>query len=298
MTGARDQGRTRLAAILAEGLAAGTPAPSLYARLCAEAADRSEIDTALTRARPDPDGRNARLAALRALHSARPDAYATLRTVLDAVPHDAAPADPEAAIRRWATLFDTAAALSPEASVALHSLGDPDRLAIATGEIVAALRDRGLIGARTRLLDLGCGTGRLALALGREIAAYLGLDVSARMIEIARSRCGRLENARFAVRPAHRLDDLEAGSFDLAIALDSFPYVVAAGLAGETFRAMRQGLGPGGTVAIFNFAYGCDGDEEVRAATALARETGFDLIEASAGLFESWDGRLLRFRPA
>lgn len=289
-------GRERLVSILAEGLAAGTPAPSLYARLSAEATDRSEIDAALSRAASDRTSDKGRLADLHALHRTRPDAHAVIRAVLGAVPHESSPADPQAAIRHWAERFDRAAAISPEASVALHSLGDADRLEQATREIVAALRSRGLIGAGTRLLDLGCGTGRLAHALGSDIASYLGLDVSERMIDIARSRGGHLARTRFEVRAAHQLDRLDAGSFDLAVALDSFPYVVAAGLAADTLRAIGRVLEPGGTVAIFNLAYGCREADEVRTAGALAGDTGFDLIEAAAGLFESWDGRLIRLR--
>jgi predicted TPR repeat methyltransferase len=40
-----------------------------------------------------------------------------------------------------------------------------------------------------RVLDLGCGAGRFALRVGRDAGMYVGVDASAAMIEVARSKC-------------------------------------------------------------------------------------------------------------
>ncbi len=64
------------------------------------------------------------------------------------------------------------------------------------------------------ILDIGCGTGALACVLGERGNEVLGLDGSARMIEIAR-RLNRHPNVRFAVGNA--LDPLE-GRHDIVVA--------------------------------------------------------------------------------
>lgn len=61
----------------------------------------------------------------------------------------------------------------------------------ATGEVevssIFALVDQRLGGvARDTFLDFGCGVGRISRALGRHFARGTGVDISARMIELAR----------------------------------------------------------------------------------------------------------------
>src|SRR5205807_10542414 len=102
------------------------------------------------------------------------DAWATVRRVIALVSHD-----DDGNPGRIARSFDAAARLSPEASVALYALGDPALLAAATAEIVSQLKQWNLIGRRRRVLDLGCGIGRLAAPLAAEGAEIIGVDVSA-----------------------------------------------------------------------------------------------------------------------
>jgi SAM-dependent methyltransferase len=44
----------------------------------------------------------------------------------------------------------------------------------------------------SRVLDLGCGAGRLATRIGRLCRSYLGVDASAQMIRAARTNCPEL----------------------------------------------------------------------------------------------------------
>ncbi len=53
------------------------------------------------------------------------------------------------------------------------------------------------IGAGQRVLDLGCGTGALALRAARRGAHVKGIDVSVRMLEIAARRVRRAGLAGF-----------------------------------------------------------------------------------------------------
>jgi len=43
-----------------------------------------------------------------------------------------------------------------------------------------------------RVLDLGCGSGRLALQLGGEASSYVGVDASEEMLAVARKNCASL----------------------------------------------------------------------------------------------------------
>ena len=112
--------------------------------------------------------------------------------------HDASGPTEAAGIARIAGFFDRAVEHSPEASVALYSLGDPAILAAATDEIMRWLEAHGLLAPAADVLDLGCGFGRVAAALGPRCRSVLGLDVSGGMVAEARRRYGGVANLRFA----------------------------------------------------------------------------------------------------
>lgn len=62
------------------------------------------------------------------------------------------------------------------------------------------LLDPAAIGRFARALDIGCGAGELVerLAGTYPAANILGIDISAELLEIARARCARLDNAHLA----------------------------------------------------------------------------------------------------
>ena len=92
-------------------------------------------------------------------------------------------------------MFDRAVALSPEASVAAYSLGDAGVLDRATAELLAWLNEERLLGLEKDVLDLGCGIGRVALAIAPRARSVLGLDVSPGMIDEAQRRNARENSA-------------------------------------------------------------------------------------------------------
>jgi len=69
-----------------------------------------------------------------------------------------------------------------------------------------------------RVLDLGCGDGRLALGVAPYARSVVGIDPDAELIASARSRAkgSGLANARFEVGAGQSLD-LTDGSFDVVI---------------------------------------------------------------------------------
>ncbi len=187
-------------------------------------------------------------------------------------------------VARIAAFFDGAVAYSPEASVAVYSLGDPAILAAATAEIVDWLPWPAV---PPDVLDLGCGIGRLTAALAPRCRSVVGLDVSAGMVAEARRRHPAL---RFAQTDGQGLD-WPAQSLDLVLAVDSFPYIVQNGTA--TVAAVLSGaalaLRPGGALVVLNLSYRGD-DAADRADAAAWCAHGFTLEVAGVRPFRLWDG--------
>ena len=204
--------------------------------------------------------------------------------------HDASGATPEAGVARIAAFFDHAVRHSPEASVALYSLGDPAILAAATAEIVAWLEGQGVLRPGLDVLDLGCGIGRVAAALAPRCRSVLGLDVSAGMVAEARRRCADLPNLRFEQTDGQGLDALPAGAFDLVLAIDSFPYIVQAGTADRYAADAARVLRPSGALAVLNLSYRDDPAADIADAGRLAAANGFTLGVAGEAPFQVWDG--------
>ncbi len=277
-------------------LAGDLAPPQALAALAIATGSASRAHAALAAAGASAPRAAARLAVMRSTAASHPDALDRILAVLAAVPHLAAGEEPEAELQRIAAGFDAAAAISPEAAAALHSLGDPALLAEATAEIVEDLARRGLVTPATRVLDLGCGAGRLAAALAAKVASVHGVDPSAGMIAAARALTAGLPNVTLTVAAGHDLADA-AGPFDLAVALDSFPYVVQAGgdLPARTFAAVGRSLAPGGRFAVLNLSYRRDDAADLSDAEAWARSAGLRLEAVAPGAFTRWDGRLFLF---
>jgi SAM-dependent methyltransferase len=276
---------------------AGSPAMALMA-LAIESPDAAALSRAIAAARAETASgtqEDRRLRRLADLHAAHPDAHALVRRVLAAVPHDRAGTGDPATLARIAAAFDAAAGVSPEASVALYSLGDADLLAASTVEIADRMRTFGVAAPGRRMLEIGCGIGRFAAALSGTVGAYVGVDISRRMVEEARTRCAGLADARFLVAAGHALPFPDA-SFDAVFAVDAFPYVVQAGgdLPARTFAEAGRLTRPGGDLLILNYAYRDDPAADRGEVERLGKAAGFDLVATDAGAFATWDGSLFR----
>ena len=204
----------------------------------------------------------------------------------------------EGGVARVAEFFDRQAARTPEAGVALYSLGDPAILAAATAEIVDWLDAEGLLGPRPGMapegpdvLDLGCGIGRMAAALAPRCRSILGLDVSPGMVAEARRRAGH-ENVRFEVTAGEDLARVAEGAFDLVLAVDSFPYIVQVGgmVAERHVAGAARALRAGGALAVLNLSYRQHLAADRADAAGWAARHGFALARAGERPFALWDG--------
>lgn len=197
-----------------------------------------------------------------------------------------------------AEAFDKAAEISPAASVALYTLGDDALLERATQEVVSFLREGGLIAPTSRVLEIGCGIGRFAQALAGQVRSFIGLDISKKMIAIAQQRCADLYNVAFCMTSGSDLKEQSDASFDLVLAVDSFPYIVAAGdgLAERHVREAARVLSPNGDLAIFNYSYRDDFAESRATLHALGEAAGLCVVAADLAPLRSWDGSFFHLR--
>jgi SAM-dependent methyltransferase len=234
-----------------------------------------------------------RLAALAEQAAARAHGLDRVCRLLASVDHDAAQ-DPAAI----GAMFDRAVAMDEICSVAIYALGDASLLAAATDEVVDALAGEGVLQQTTRVLEIGCGTGRFAAALAPRVAAYHGIDVSAGMVEAARQRTASLENVRIDRCNGHDFAFVASTSVDVVLAIDVAPYwhqsgdaVVTAMLA-ESRRVLMQG----GELIVLGWSYhGDDAAMRADARTHTARH-GFAEIEPPLPHLRSWDAPAFRFR--
>lgn len=290
-----------------DGCASGEVAGNVaLMRMLVEATDAAEVEGALEACIAGLARGPERAGALRHLRQAlillrnNPQAFATVRAVIDGVEHEGRAESAEAAVARWAAVFDRAAHASPEGGVALYALGNSELLRDATAEVVARMRDWGLIGPGRAILDIGCGIGRFQEALARDVGLCVGIDISGEMIAKARARCASLPNVCFEQSSGRDLAPFGDAAFDLVLAVDSFPYIVQGGmdLAERQIHEAARVLRPGGSLLILNFSYRGYPEQDRADLRRLAAQTGLAVVREGIQPFALWDGAAFEMRKA
>lgn len=108
----------------------------------------------------------------------------------------------------------------------------------------AWLTELGLPSTWERVLDFGCGAGRLSQALAEHADEVVGVDVSAPMLETARALDRSGGRCRFVLNEAPDLHVFPSGSFDLVyseLVLQHLPRRVVAHYLAEFVRVLRPG---------------------------------------------------------
>lgn len=254
---------------------------------------REELETVLQQAAAWRDEGSGGLDAARRLWRETPQAWETLRAVLDVstcIDH-AGSAD----IAGWSQAFDRIAEISPDAGAALYSLGRSDLLAEATNEIVALMREWGCLGDDKLLLEIGCGSGRFLAPLASETALVIGCDISLGMLKAARQRHSPAALLRLSGRDLAALRD---SCVDTVYAVDVFPYLVASGgdMAARHVAEAGRILKAGGQFLIFNYSYRGDPAADGAELDSLAAAAGFAPIPTGNVRLHHWDGAVFRFR--
>ncbi len=96
----------------------------------------------------------------------------------------------------------------------------------------------------SRVLDLGCGVGRILRTVASECQEAVGVDVSEEAIATAKTLLNDVSNARLVLGNGSQLDQISNAEIDIAIsfaALGSMPAVVMAGYLIELSRVLRAG---------------------------------------------------------
>jgi ubiquinone/menaquinone biosynthesis C-methylase UbiE len=102
---------------------------------------------------------------------------------------------------------------------------------------------RRFLGPDARVLDIGCGTGRVMEHLAPWCREVHGIDISRRMVEAGRERLAHLPNVHFHHGNGYDLADLQDGAFDVVysiVALQHMPRTVAYNYLLESNRVLRR----------------------------------------------------------
>jgi SAM-dependent methyltransferase len=288
----------RMRAPLTACAAGHLPVSIALLRLAIEAREAQEVEDALALAlrcgATLPAAGTQRLQDALRTWQATPRAFATVKKVLRGVEHRGTAASVDEGIARWARQFDRMANLSPEASVALYTFGDPGLLRAATEEVVERLQDWRLLGRERTALDLGCGIGRFVEALAPAMREVTGIDISPVMIAHASRRCAHLLNVSVKVSSGQDLACFAPGSFDLILAADVFPYLVHTGpdLAAVHIREAHRVLKPDGSLLILNYSYRGNDDQDRAEVAALAAQYGLCVRRLGSRDLSQWDAAI------
>lgn len=129
-----------------------------------------------------------------------------------------------------------------------------------------------------RVLDAGCGTGRVAIELARRGYAVAGVDVEPAMLDVARQKAPHIEWVLADLASS----DLATASYDLVVAAGNVMIFLELGTEAAVVTNLAGALVPGG-VLVAGF--------QVGRQLTLAR---YDTLAADAGLervarFATWD---------
>ncbi len=100
-----------------------------------------------------------------------------------------------------------------------------------------------------RVLEIGCGTGRLVKPLAGRVARVVGVDLSDEMLRRARAYCAGLSNVELLSTDG-RLDFLSDGDFDFVFSHIVFQHLPRKAYAERYFREAFRVLAPGGTFRV------------------------------------------------
>ena len=146
----------------------------------------------------------------------------------------------------------------------------------------------------SRLVDLGSGSGRMLTLLGGAAKSAIGLDLSRRMLNIARSRIAETGLAGCELRHGDILDtELPSGEADLVVVHQVLHYL------GDPAAALREAarlIAPGGRLLVVDFA---PHDLEFLRSEHRHRRLGFSDAEMERWLVAcGLDAPVIRTLPA
>ncbi len=144
----------------------------------------------------------------------------------------------------WNQSLDELGAQGMDRSLSPNASWD-DVLQSGQEELEAARSVIGMtIGPERRILDVGCGVGRVAFALAEQFGEVVGVDISGSLIDMARSH-NQLSHLSFHHQTGERLEPASAAAYDTVFANEVFYYLTWPALCGY-FEDAHRLLRPGG----------------------------------------------------
>lgn len=230
-----------------------------------------------------------RVRAAQALWQRTPHAWTKVKSTVSGMNHALTSSKD---VAHWRDVFDQAAGISPEAGVALYSLGDQALLEKATSEIIDRMDEWGLLEAQHVMLEIGCGIGRCVPAVAALTRYVIGIDISHGMLSVARKRAIDLSNACFLRTSGKDLSVFAECSIDVIYAIDCFPYFYLTDrkIASRHIQESQRVLRPGGKLLILNLSYRGDPELDRRDVSDMADAFGFRTVRNGTRDFSLWDG--------
>jgi SAM-dependent methyltransferase len=96
---------------------------------------------------------------------------------------------------------------------------------------------------RGRMLEIGCGAGRTAVAFARVFEEVEGVDISPRMIDAAREQ-GLPENVHLRATDGESLDAFEDASFDFVFSQHVFQHIASESVVARYLSEIGRVLKP------------------------------------------------------
>ncbi|PWU10428.1 MAG: hypothetical protein C5B51_04310 [Terriglobia bacterium] len=150
-----------------------------------------------------------------------------------------------------------------------------------------------------RMLEIGCGVGRMTRMLSRIFGRVTGVDISEEMIRQARENTSDLQNVELVLGDGCTLAGIESNSYDFAFSFIVFQHIPAYSVMSSYCREVYRVLKPGGL-----FKFQVQGHTDLRRdeldtwvgypvsqrdAVTLSEESGFDIErEDGAGTQYYW----------
>ena len=133
---------------------------------------------------------------------------------------------------------------------------DPDmEQFFATGRVVVAEAFEDLpaeLPSRSLAVDIGCGLGRLCVALGEHFDRVIGIDISSEMVERARTLTADSSGIEFIVGDGATLQPIADGTVDLVLTFTVFQHIPKVSVIEGYIREVGRILKPGG-VFVFQW---------------------------------------------
>jgi SAM-dependent methyltransferase len=236
-----------------------------------------------------------RMHALLKIWSETPGAWSTVKGMLS-VAQSCSRTDNT--IEDWTKFFDLVAMEAADSAAALYTLGRADICDAATNEVLTRLREWKVLARAANILEIGCGTGRFVAPLAKAGHLAIGIDTSLGMLRRAELRCRGLESALLVQTGGRDLSMFADSAFDVVLAIDSYPYIVAAGRKSSAahVREAARVLRSQGWFVILNYSYRDDPAADAAEIAQLAAEWGLSVVRSGTRDFALWDARTYLMR--